>query len=115
MITLPDISGELILGKGDLTYKKVIDDFVNTTFIGIVTYNISPKEDGMLLRALKNACGKGIETILITNIPKRFERYYGDSYALSAKKMIDLYLKLLDPKIFGANIVLLKFHRLPPL
>lgn len=104
MITLPDISGELILGRADLTYKKVVDDFVNTTFIGIVTYNISQKEDGKLLRALKDACGTGIETILITNIPKRFPSYYGDSYASSAKKMIDSYLKLLDPKIFGANM-----------
>lgn len=104
MITLPNVNGEMIIGKGEFAYKKVIEDFSNTSFIGILTYNISQKQDSILLQSLEKACQSNVETILITNIPKRFKKYYGDSYALAAKKTIDVYLKLLNPTLFGANM-----------
>lgn len=75
--------------------QKVIDDFANTSFIGILTYNISQKEDGKLLHALRKACNSNVETFLITNIPKRFKKYYGYNHTQAAKKTIDTYLKLL--------------------
>ena len=104
MITLPNVNGEMIIGKGEFAYKKVIEDFNNTSFIGILTYNISQKKDSILLQLLEKACRSNVESTLITNIPKRFKKYFGDSYALAAKKTIDAYLNLLNPTLFGANM-----------
>ena len=30
-------NGEAIFGKGEFTYKKILEDFKNSSFIGVVT------------------------------------------------------------------------------
>ena len=104
MDILPDVMGDLVFGRNEFTYQQVLDDFQNTSFIGILTYNISPKEDGILLQALKAACKRDTKAILITNIPKRFPFYHGDAYAQAASKTIKTYLDLLNPQAFGAGM-----------
>lgn len=96
-------SGKVVFGKGDFTYQCVLDDFSNAKFIGIITFNISPKSNSNLLAALKSACQEDAEAVIITNIPKRFSSYFQDKYAVAAKGMIDLYTKLLNPEDYGIN------------
>ena len=94
----------IVYGKGELIYKDVIDDFAKTTFIGIITYNISNCLDNRLLKELKDACQNGTDAVIITNIPKRFKTYYGEQYAVSAKKMIDSYMQQLNPQHFAMRL-----------
>lgn len=96
-------NGKLVFGKGDFTYQCVLDDFSNAKFIGIITFNISPKLNSNLLAALKSACQEDAEAVIITNIPKRFPSYFTDKHAVTAKDMIDLYTKRLNPENYGIN------------
>lgn len=113
MDTLDFESGEIVIGRGDYTYRKVIDDFANTTFIGILTYNISVGSGRTeLLDALKTACKNGTKVILITNIPKRFSKYYSLKYiSNTAKPAIKKYIELLNPENWGPHMsVYFQFH-----
>lgn len=93
-----------VFGRGEYAYQRVVDDFANTNFIGILTYNISAKSDSHLLNALRNACKNGTKATIITNIPKRFPSYYGTSYAAAAKRTIDIYIRLLNPSNYGMRL-----------
>lgn len=93
-----------VFGENELVYQCVLDDFKNAKFIGIMTFNISPKTDSFLLKALKSACAKGTNAVVITNIPKRFSFYYKTQYAVAAKDMIDLYKQQLDPRDYGMRL-----------
>lgn len=93
-----------VFGKDEYTYQCVLDDFENTKFIGIMTFNISPKADSHLLEYLKNACMNGTNTVVITNIPKRFPSYFKSQYAVAAKDMIDLYKRQLNPHDYGMRL-----------
>ncbi len=96
--------GRAVFGVNEFTYQPVLDDFKNSKFIGIITYNISSKAESGLLSALKNACENGAEVILITNIPKRFPSYYEAKYAVTAKYMIDLYMRKLNPQDYSMQL-----------
>lgn len=96
--------GQAVFGNSEYTYQCVIDDFKNSDFIGIMTYNISPRTDSYLLNSLKDACKNGSNAVVITNIPKRFPRYFKSDYASSAKRMIDLYISHLNPESYGMRI-----------
>lgn len=97
-------NGLAVFGKGEFTYQKVLDDFSSASFIGVMTFNISPRTDSSLLNALKRACLNGADATIITNIPKRFPSYYGVKYAAAAKDMIDLYKHQLDPAHYGMRL-----------
>ena len=84
--------------------KKILDDFLNTSFIGILTFNITPYEDSELLNRLKAACEKGAEVVVITNIPKRWSRYKSVYNVNDAKKAITDYVRTLDPKKFDYRL-----------
>lgn len=104
MDSFPICEGKFVSGKGENTYQEVIDDFKNASFIGIVTFNISSKENGTLISALQSACKAGVSTTVVTNIPKRFKTYYGTRYALSASEVIRQYIRILDAQKFGMRI-----------
>lgn len=89
--TFPITSGDVVFGKKDFTYKRVLDDFSNTKFIGILTFNISPKNDSGLLQPLKMACARGTNAVIITNVPKRYPSYFKTKYEYPAKENINLY------------------------
>lgn len=99
---------QAVFGYDECTYQPVLDDFQNTEFIGIMTYNISSKSDSDLLQSLKDACKRGADTVLITNIPKRFSQYYRTNgknyYAEAAKRVIDTYLQQLNPVDYNLRL-----------
>lgn len=95
-------SGEAVFGEGEFTYKKILDDFKNSNFIGVVTFDISVKGN-VLLEKLKNEAKKGKNIVIVTNIPKRFNSYYGEYYKEVARKSIETYLTRLSPISYGVN------------
>lgn len=96
--------GQAVFGNNEFTYKCVLDDFKNAEFIGIMTFNISPKANSYLLKSLKDACKNGTNAVIITNIPKRFSSYFKPQYAVAAKDMIDLYMRQLNPVDYGMRL-----------
>jgi len=42
--TFPITSGDALFGKKDFTYQHILDDFSNRRFIGILTFNISKRQ-----------------------------------------------------------------------
>jgi phosphatidylserine/phosphatidylglycerophosphate/cardiolipin synthase-like enzyme len=89
-------SSTIVLSKGISAFQTVIDDFPNAERVTVVTYSISTT-DRKLLDALSEA---GAKACIICNIPKRFERYFGNTVRASAKSQIKNYLELLDPTRF---------------
>ncbi len=87
---------EFIMSKDELTYSAVIEDFKNASQIHILTYNIS-KDQNVLLKALRN-CEEDTEICIVSNIPGRWESYFGKTYADKAKKNISLYKSKLSPQ-----------------
>ena len=87
---------EFIMSKDELTYSAVIEDFKNASQIHILTYNIS-KDQNVLLKALKD-CEKDTEICIVSNIPGRWESYFGKTYADKAKRSISLYKSKLSPQ-----------------
>ena len=95
---------QAVSGKDEYTYKRVIDDFQKSEFIGIMTFNISPRDNSYLISNLKNACLHGTYATVITNIPKRYPSYFGRKYALAAKDAIAIYMKQLNPQNYGMRL-----------
>lgn len=94
-------NAKMVLTKNEYGFQEVLDDFENAKSIAIVTYNISTKHDH-LLRSLREA-GNSAKIKIVTNIPSRWDTYYGEKYKELAKKNIELYLAKLDPASFGSN------------
>ena len=101
---IPFTKGTFVSYPGELNYKQVLEDFQKANTIRILTYNISPKLDSLLLDTLKTACLNGTNAIIVTNIPKRFPSYFKEQYALAAKDMIDLYVRQLNPQSYGMRL-----------
>lgn len=101
---IPIENCKAVFGKGECTYQSVLDDFPNTNFIGITTFNISSKPNSQLIHSLKDACNNGANAIIITNIAKRFSSYYYPHNAVAAKDMIDAYKKQLNPVDYGLRL-----------
>lgn len=104
MDSFPIKEGRFVAGKGEHNYQEVIDDFKNAEYIGIVTFNISPTTNGGLIKALKKACKAGVNATVVTNIPKRYPNYYGHQYAVSAKRVISDYIRILDSQSFDMRL-----------
>lgn len=66
---LEDITGSVILTKGEYGFQHIIDGFNTAKYINIITYNITPFENSGLLNVLK---GIPIDTPvnIVLNIPK---------------------------------------------
>ena len=80
---------EFVMSKDELTYAEVIEDFEEASSIHILTYNIS-KDKSDLLKALKK-CDEDTEICIVSNIPGRWEKYFGEYYKSKARKNISLY------------------------
>ena len=70
MKVLPVHASNAVFGENESLYQCVLDDFKSAKFIGILTYNISSRLDSHLLKSLKDACLRGTNAVIITNIPK---------------------------------------------
>lgn len=92
---------KFVYSKNELGYREVLDDFENASEITIITYNISEKELA-LVSALREA-GERCKINIITNIPSRWEIYYGNTFRDKAKQKINLYLSKLNPNCLGIN------------
>lgn len=101
--TFPITSGDVVFGKGSYTYQQVLDTFSNTSFIGILTFNIS-KEDSILLQRLKTACATGTNAVIVTNVPQRYRTYYNFKCEEPAKKNIVRYKNQLNPRNFSMRL-----------
>lgn len=97
-------NAKFVSGIADYTYQEVLEDFDNSDFIGIITFNISRAQNGYLISRLKNACNNGATATVITNIPKRFGQYFGNNYALAAKKIIDDYIRILKSEAYWMRL-----------
>ena len=85
--------------KEELGYQEVLEDMPSAQEITIVTYNISERSHA-LMSGLCSA-GKRCRINIITNIPNRWEMYYGDQFREKAKSKINLYLSKLKPERLG--------------
>lgn len=92
---------KFVYSKNELGYQEVLDDFKNASEITVITYNISEKNLA-LVSALRKA-GERCTVNIITNIPNRWEVYYGDTFRDKAKQKINLYLSKLRPDSLGIN------------
>lgn len=88
-------NAKFVMSKDELTYAEVIEDFKEASSIHILTYNIS-KDKSDLLEALKK-CDEDTEICIVSNIPGRWEKYFGESYKSRARKNISLYKNKLSP------------------
>lgn len=92
---------KFIYSNKELGYQEVLNEFHNAKYITIITYNISEKQH-RLLDHLKTVPESTVITI-ITNIPNRWDAYYGVNYRELAKKKIGIYMSKLKPNLFGEN------------
>ena len=90
---------KFVYSNRELGYQEVLDTFETASEITIITYNISEKQNS-LIDALKKA-GEHCVVSIITNIPSRWETYYGDSFRDRAKQKINLYMAKLNPEKLG--------------
>ncbi len=92
---------KFVYSKNELGYQEVLDNFEMASEITIITYNISEKKNA-LVSALRKA-GEHCVVNVITNIPSRWETYYGDIFRDKARQKINLYLSKLRPESLGIN------------
>ncbi len=95
----PTTNTRFIYSKDELGYQDVLDRFNDASEITIITYNISEKKNE-LVKALQSV-GENCRINVITNIPSRWETYYGDSFRMRAKQKINLYMSKLRPENIG--------------
>lgn len=101
--SIPIVDGELVIAKDELAYQCVVDDFPNAERIAIATYNVSSRGTDLL----KALAATSAHVTIITNIPKRFDSYFGrnvDQTKKYAKWQISQYTERLDPTTFDAVV-----------
>ena len=91
-------SSKFVYSKNELGYQEVLE---KASEITIITYNISEKKNA-LVSAWKKV-GEHCIINVITNIPSRWETYYGDAFRYKARQKINLYLSKLNPESLGIN------------
>jgi phosphatidylserine/phosphatidylglycerophosphate/cardiolipin synthase-like enzyme len=96
------INSKFIFTKDEFGFQEVLSEMETAKQITIVTYNISEKQTD-LLNCLRNASDTA-EIKIITNIPKRWENYYGQNYRDIAQKKIAIYMTNLQPEDIGKNV-----------
>ncbi|MGV7116751.1 phospholipase D-like domain-containing protein [Paenibacillus kyungheensis] len=85
---------DIVTSKGEINYKEVLNDFDSANYIFVTTYNISQKRK-KLLSLLKRAADHA-EVRIVTNIPNRYETYYGDKVRDKARETINNYTRKLS-------------------
>lgn len=77
---------KFVYSKDELGYQEVLDNFENAFEITIITFNISEKKNA-LVNALKKVADHCVINV-ITNIPHRWEYYYGDVLGIKQGKRL---------------------------
>lgn len=94
-------NAKFVYSKNELGYQEVLDNFEQASEITIITYNISERKNA-LVTALRKV-GEHCIINVITNIPSRWETYYGDTFRNKARQKINLYLSKLSSESLGTN------------
>lgn len=94
-------TAKFVYTKNESGYQEVLDKFTTAKEIMIITYNISERQN-KLFNCLKDADDK-CEITIITNIPNRWEKYYGGHFRELACKKINLYMTKLTPEKLGSK------------
>lgn len=95
-------NAKFVFTNNEIGYQEVLDDFNNTDYILIITFNISEKND-YLIDYLDNT-SQETEIDIFSNIPQRYERYYSERARNQARDKIKVYLKRLDPENFESLV-----------
>lgn len=99
---------KFIMSEDELSYQEVLDDFENAKSVNILTYNITKKSTAELIKSLKKL-NRTCEVNIITNIPGRFDKYFGESEEIrnkkrgEARKIISKYKTILDPEKYQSK------------
>lgn len=102
MISINNVSGEIVLSKGEDGYSEVIEDFKNASSITIVTFNISPKRNYLLNKLHELSAEK--EVTIITKIPSRLGWYWNESIKTTTLEQMETYCSRLDPNKFTCHL-----------
>lgn len=82
---------EIVLSKGSLGFKKILDDFKVSNEINIITYSL--KKEDKLLEYLKEL--EEYKTInIVSNMPHIYDSYDTQNDSDKAKEVIDYYLEI---------------------
>ncbi|WP_300385204.1 hypothetical protein [Clostridium sp.] len=92
---------KFVFSKSECGYQEVIDDFENSDYVLVVTFNISENGD-YLINKLKNV-RPNTEVKIFSNIPQRFKQYYHENARNLAKRKIRIYIDKLNPENFNLN------------
>lgn len=90
---------KFVQAKDELAYQEVLDEIPAAKQVTVVTYNISERQSNLLNALI--AASEHAQVTLITNIPSRWEQYYGDCFRESARRKINVYLSNLSPESNG--------------
>lgn len=93
---------EMVFSKDSCGYQDVVDDFVNASFITIVTFNISANNNRLLRKI--DSLEHQPRVKIITNIPNRFATYYSDAARRKAQSNIIKYMSQLNPEKFSGSV-----------
>jgi len=88
-----------VYSKNELSYTPLLEEMKQAKEVTIITYNISETQQ-QLLNCLKSA-PDDCEISIITNIPGRWEEYYGHEYRARAHQRIQVYMTKLRPEKLG--------------
>lgn len=99
--------GEFVIGRGNLNYQAVLDDFPNAKQVRILTYNISKKNyRNELINALMKI-PEFADVKIISNIPSHMQNYYnspaGNKMKEKYRETFTAYLDRLNPENFPSN------------
>lgn len=92
-------NAKFVYTKDELGYQEVLDRFETAKEIDIITYNISENNQALIDALIKT--GENCSVSIITNIPSRWETYYGQNYRDRASQKIKLYMTKLKPEELG--------------
>lgn len=90
---------KFVFSKNELGYQEVLDAMPDAKEIVVITYNISERYN-QLIKHIQSV-GDTCKVSIITNIPSRWDDYFGDAFRKKAQNKINIYMSKLSPEKFG--------------
>lgn len=88
-----------VYSKNELGYSPLLEEMKHAKEVMVITYNISERQHKLLncLKSTPDDC----DISIITNIPNRWDEYYGDAFRERAQQKIQVYMTKLAPEELG--------------
>lgn len=88
-----------VYSKNELGYSPLLEEMKHAKEVIVITYNISERQHKLLdcLKSTPDDC----DISIITNIPNRWDEYYGDAFRERAQQKIKVYMTKLAPEELG--------------